>query len=185
MAPERARAAAEQAHRLYRELGDVHGLYAELAGLAGMWSEPNAQARAALQEALALERPDWPARERAWGQRARADVARAEGRLADSRTAREAELALRRDAGDERGRLRAMSHLANLALALGEVNEAVERGHELVAILRTQRAPLTLYAAQQNLIKALREQGNTDEAEELEREANLLTQSFGTPARES
>ena len=78
-----------------------------------------------------------------------------------------------------------MSHLANLALALGEVNEAVERGHELVAILRTQRAPLTLYAAQQNLIKALREQGNTDEAEELEREANLLTQSFGTPARES
>ena len=51
--PERARAAAEQAHRLYRELGDVHGLYAELAGLAGMWSEPNALARAALEEALA------------------------------------------------------------------------------------------------------------------------------------
>ena len=181
MAPERARAAAEQAHRLYRELGDVHGLYAELTGLAGMWSEPNAQARAALEEALALEQPDWPARERAWGQRARADVARAEGRLTDSREAREAELALRVAAGDERGRLRAMSHLADLALALGEVDEAVQRGRALVALLRAQRAPSTLCVALWNLIHAMRAQGDTEGAGALMPEASALASDFGMP----
>ncbi|HEX3139183.1 MAG TPA: hypothetical protein VHQ87_03970, partial [Rhizobacter sp.] len=182
--PERARAAAEQAHRLYRELGDVHGLYAELAGLAGMWSEPNAQARAALDEALSLEHPDWPARERAWGQRARADVARAEARLADSRAAREAELALRIAAGDERGRLRAMSHLADLALALGEVDEAVRRGRELVALLRAQRSPSTLCMALWNLIHALRAQGDAPSAEALEPEASALAQGFGVNVKQ-
>jgi hypothetical protein len=182
MAPARARSAAEHAHRLYRELGDVHGLYAELAGLAGMWNEPNAQARAALEEALALERPDWPARERAWGQRARADVARAEGRLADSRAAREAELALRIAAGDERGQLRAMSHLADLALALGEVDEAVQRGCTLVAALRLQRSPSTMCVALWNLINALRAQGDAEGAEALLPEARALAQDFGVPA---
>jgi predicted ATPase/DNA-binding winged helix-turn-helix (wHTH) protein len=182
-APERARAAAEQAHRLYRELGDVHGLYAELAGLAGMWNEPNAQARAALEEALSLERPDWPARERAWGQRARADVARAEGRLVDSREAREAELVLRMAAGDERGRLRAMSHLADLALALGEVDEAVQRGRALVALLRAHRSPSTLCVALWNLINALRAQGDEEGAEALTTEASALAQDFGMPAQ--
>jgi len=183
MAPERARAAAEQAHRLYRELGDVHGLYAEMTGLAGMWNEPNAQARAALEEALALEKPNWPARERAWGQRARADVARAEGRLSDSREAREAELLLRMAAGDERGRLRAMSHLADLALALGEVDEAVQRGRALVALLRAQRAPSTLCVALWNLIHALQAHGDVNGAEALMPEANALARNFGMPGQ--
>ena len=183
VAPERARAAAEQAHRLYRELGDVHGLYAELAGLAGMWQEPNVQARAALEEAVALEQPAWPARERAWGQRARADVARAEGRLADSRAAREAELILRVVAGDERGQLRAMSHLADLALATGQTDEAVKRGQELVAVLRTRRSPSTLCLALRNLIAALRAKGDTDEADALLPEASALAQDFGATGR--
>jgi len=184
-APERARAAAQHAHNLYRELGDVHGLYAELAGLAGMWHEPNAQARAALEEAMSLERPDWPARERSWGQRARADVARADGRLVDSRVAREAELMLRMAAGDERGRLRAMSHLADLALALGEIDEAVQRGRALVALLRAQRSPSTLCVALWNLINALRTKGDMSAAQALLPEANALAQDFGMPALRS
>ena len=185
VAPERARTAAEHAHRLYRELGDAHGLYAELAGLAGMWSGPNAQARAALEEALSLERPDWPTRERAWGQRARADVARAEGRLEDSRVAREAELVLRMEAGDERGRLRAMSHLANLALARGQVDEAVHKGEALVTLLRTQRLPSTLCSALWNLISALRARGDTERAETLIPEASALAQVFGTASKQN
>ena len=158
--PERSRAAADKAHRLYRELGDVHGLYAELTGLAGMWTDPDPQARAALEEAMALERPDWPARERAWGQRARADVARAEGRLEDSRVAREAELALRKQAGDERGRLRAQLHLADLALASGRVDEAVDRGRRLVEELRRSRAPATLAVALAQLNAAHKARGD-------------------------
>jgi len=172
--PARSRAAAEHAQALYRALGDGHGLYAQLTGLAGLWSSPHPAARAALDEALALERPDWPARERAWGQRARADVARAEGRLAESRTAREAELALRSAAGDERGALRARAHLADLALAMGEVDEAVRQGHDLVRSLRGHRAPATLCGALLNLIHALLARGSVDEAAALAPEAAQL-----------
>ena len=181
--PERARAAAERAHDLYRELGDVHGLYAELTGLAGMWSEAHPQAVAALQEALVLERSDWPARERAWGQRARADVARAHGALKESLAAREAELSLRTAAGDERGQLRALSHLANLALALGKVDDAVNQGQELVIRLRARRMPSTLCLALWNLIAALRAQGDFVGAENLRPEAEALSKAFGIPPK--
>ncbi|MEO8154994.1 MAG: winged helix-turn-helix domain-containing protein [Rhizobacter sp.] len=183
IAPERARTAAEHAHRLYRELGDVHGLYAELTGLAGMWSEPHPQAKAALEEAIVLEQTDWPARERAWGQRARADVARAQGQLEDSLAARECELALRIVAGDERGELRAMSHLADLALALGDANGAVHKGEQLVARLRTRRMPSTLCLALWNLIAALQAHGDEHGAECLRSEAKELAQDFGMPIK--
>ncbi|KQV98566.1 MULTISPECIES: winged helix-turn-helix domain-containing protein [unclassified Rhizobacter] len=172
--PGRSRGAADHAQSLFRALGDEHGLYAQLTGLAGLWHEPNPAARAALDEALALERPDWPARERAWGQRARADVARAEGRLADSRAAREVELGLRIAAGDERGAWRARSHLADLALAMGEVDEAVYLGHQLVDALRDKRAPATLCTAQLNLMHALLVRGSVDEAFALSHDALRL-----------
>jgi predicted ATPase/DNA-binding winged helix-turn-helix (wHTH) protein len=172
--PGRSRGAADHAQTLFRALGDEHGLYAQLTGLAGLWQEPNPAARAALDEALALEQPDWPARERAWGQRARADVARAEGRLADSRAAREVELGLRIAAGDERGAWRARSHLADLALAMGEVDEAAYLGHQLVDSLRGKRAPATLCTAQLNLMHALLVRGSVDEALALSHDALRL-----------
>lgn len=163
--PERARAAAARAQALYRQLGDVHGLYAELTGLAGMWREPNATADAALREALAMERPDWPARERAWGQRARADVARANGRMTESRIAREAELSLRTQAGDERGRLRALALLAELAHAEGCFDEAIDRWQGLIGELRGRRSAAALAAALRGLAKALTGAGRGQEAE--------------------
>lgn len=170
----KSRLAAEKAQALYRELGDAHGLYAQLTGLSGMWTELNAEGQAALEEALALEQPDWPARERAWGQRARAEIARAEGRLADSRTARRRELALREAAGDERGRLRATSHLARLALALGDTEEAAALAEELVAILRSKRMPAFLASSLRLLADAWRAQGETLKAEVLVSEASAL-----------
>ena len=86
-------------------------------------------------------------------------------------------------AGDERGQLRAMSHMADLALALGEVGEAVQRGRELVAILRARRSPSTLCVALWHLIGALRAQGDVKGAEALAPEANALAQDFGMPAQ--
>lgn len=172
--PERARAAAARAQSLYRQLGDVHGLYAELTGLAGMWREPNAIADAALKEALALERPDWPARERAWGQRARADVARAHGRLAESRDAREAELLLRTQAGDERGRLRALALLAELAHHEGQLDEAIARWQALIDELRGRRSAAALAAALRGLARTFALTGRAGEAEERLAEAENL-----------
>jgi predicted ATPase len=172
--PERARAAAGRAQALYRQLGDVHGLYAELTGLAGMWREPNVNADAALAEALTLEQADWPARERAWGQRARADVARAHGRIAESRAAREAELSLRAEAGDERGRLRALSLLAELAHTEGRFAEAITGWQALIAELRGRRSAPALAAALRGLAKALAEAGQVQEAERRLAEAAAL-----------
>jgi predicted ATPase len=177
---ERARAAAAKAQALYRQLGDVHGLYAELTGLAGMWREPNEMADAALAEALTLERPDWPARERAWGQRARADVARANGRLTESRIAREAELSLRTQAGDERGRLRALALLAELAHAEARFDEAIERWQGLIEELRGRRSAAALAAALRGLAKALEQAGRVQDAERCLAEAAALA-----PARHS
>lgn len=163
--PERARAAAAHAQALYRQLGDTHGLYAELTGLAGMWREPHATADAALAEALELEHQDWPARERAWGQRAKADVARAHGRMAESRVAREAELSLRTQAGDERGRLRALALLAELAHAEGHLDEAIDRWQALVDELRGRRSAAAQAAALRGLANALADAGRTQAAE--------------------
>lgn len=171
---ERSRAAADRAHTLYRELGDVHGLYAELTGLAGMWQEPNAQATAALEEALKLEQADWPVRERAWGQRARADVARARGALQESHAAREAELALRLEAGDERGRVKAMLALSELEIELGRFGEAERRSADAVTLLRSRRAPAMLKAALTLAARASTSLGDVDKALALELEASAI-----------
>ncbi len=171
VSPERCRAAAERAHALYRALGDVHGLYAELTGLAGLWREPDPRATAALEEALSLEDPSWPPRERAWGQRARADVARAQGWLEESLQARLAEIRLRCEAGDERGELRARLHLADLETALGRHAQAVQHAEDVVTSLRRQRAPALLRAALATLATAVRAGGDEQRARTIEREA--------------
>lgn len=177
--PARSRAAAREAAQRYLELGDVHGQFAQQTGEAGLYAAPDPRARAALDAAVRLERSDWPPRERAWGQRARADVARAEGRLADSRAAREAELALRTEAGDERGRLRALAHLADLALASGDAAEAVRRGRELLAEPALQRPSSTRCTALLNLAHALLVQGDVDGAAALLPSAAALALDFG------
>lgn len=173
--PERARVAATHALALYRKIGDVHGLYAELTGLAGMWREPNPAADAALAEAIELERPDWPARERAWGQRARADVALAQGLFAESRKAREGELSLRVLAGDERGRLRALCLLADLAHAEGRYEEAIHRWQAIVLELQSHRSTAARAAALHGLARALNSAGSAGEAAAREAEALALT----------
>jgi hypothetical protein len=73
--------------------------------------------------------------------------------------------------------------MADLALALGEVDEAVQRGRELVAILRTRRSPSTLCVALRHLINALRAQGDLTSAEALAPEASELAHDFGMPAQ--
>lgn len=172
--PERSRVAAAKAEGLYRQLGDAHGLYAQLTGLAGMASTPAAAAQRSLAEALSVEQPDWPPRERAWGQRARADVARTQGRLEDSIAARDTEISLRVAAGDERGELRARLHRADLQLAMNRVDPAVDEATQLVSQLRAQRSPETLAAALDVLIRALRAQGNELAASALQPEADAL-----------
>lgn len=159
---ERSRAAGERAQALYRELGDAMGLYAELTAIAGQTDHETA--RAALDEALALERADWPLRVRAWGWRARADLARAQQDWSASRDARAQELALRRAAGDERGALRAELHLADLTLALGDPEAAHAQASELAERLQGGRAALTLCLAQLLRVEAMLARGDVDGA---------------------
>lgn len=73
----------------------------------------------------------------------------------------------------------ALSHLADLSLALGTVDQAVRLGRELVATLRTQRAPSTLCVALLNLVNALLARGDTEDAATLAPEAGALALDVG------
>jgi hypothetical protein len=76
-----------------------------------------------------------------------------------------------------------MSHLADLALALGEIDESVKLGEALVSFLRVQRSRSTLCVALWNLIRALQAQGNSARAAVLMPEANGLAQDYGMPVQ--
>ncbi|MGA0611718.1 ATP-binding protein [Caldimonas sp. KR1-144] len=177
----RSREAGERAQALYRELGDALGLYAELTAIAGQSDAETA--KAALDEALQLERPDWPLRVRAWGWRARADVARIAQDWAASREARAQELALRRAAGDERGALRAELHLAELSLALGDAKAAEMQAGALVERLRRERASLTLCRALLLQMEALLAQSQADQAAGMAADVVRLARDGGALVR--
>ena len=78
-----------------------------------------------------------------------------------------------------------MSHLADLALALGEVDESVKLGEALVSLLRVQRSRPTLCVALWNLIRALKVKGDAAGAAALMPEANSLAQDYGMPVQRS
>jgi hypothetical protein len=69
--------------------------------------------------------------------------------------------------------------MADLALAMSEVDEAVYLGHQLVDSLRSKRAPATLCTAQLNLMHALLVHGSFDEASRLSREGVPLASDCG------
>jgi predicted ATPase/DNA-binding winged helix-turn-helix (wHTH) protein len=175
VSPARAIDAAERARFLYKDLADVHGLYAQLTGSAGLSTKSDPAAEAALAEALALERREWPARERAWGQRAIAEVARSHGRLEESRQARLAELALRVAAGDARGQWLAQWHLANLELDMGHVAQAIVLSRELVHVWQAKRNFAMCCRAMLLLFHALLLSGEVDEAAALARQVSDMS----------
>ena len=109
-------------------------------------------ADAALNEAQALERPDWPLRLRICFTDDRRRVAKYLGRMAQSLTLSRQYLQMRQDAGA--GTVPALSGLADSELAAGQAEAAVRTGLALVAQLEGTREEQELAHARLNLCAA-------------------------------
>ncbi len=136
--------AGADAGLLYRCLGAMATLHAK-AGNA-------AEADAAIAEAKALERPDWPLRLRMCHTDDQRRVAKYLGRMEASLTLSRQYLQMRQDAGA--GTVPALSGLADTELAAGQAEAAVRTGTALVAQLEGTREEQELAHARLNLCAA-------------------------------
>ncbi len=116
------------------------------------------RAAAALEAALALVRPDWPAYLQAELAGAEGKVAYFAGDMARSRTAMHVELRWRAETGSTHN-----PGLANLMMverAAGNAELAVQLGQRLIGKLAGSRAERTLHYARLNLVGAALDAGN-------------------------
>lgn len=131
-----ALAAAE----LYRRLDDARGRYLALSAVVGSLVAPLPQARRMLDEMTRLERPQWPPRLRRQRKWAEAAVLKSEGRMAEFLAAVRQALALANAAGADHAAVGLRSWLVEAHLALGQADEAVRVGRELILSVRAWRS---------------------------------------------
>jgi predicted ATPase len=155
------RAFAVQAAAIFRSIDDRAGLYRALCIAAQ--SPPFEESRGLLEQAQALERPEWPPLLRHYGARAEGVLLSREGRIEEGRAARERTLRLARAAGSERLIDAGLVTRADHALAEGKVEEAVHLGREQVRRRHLGKGPQSLWPLA-NLANALLQHGEVDEA---------------------
>jgi tetratricopeptide (TPR) repeat protein len=174
--------AGDRAVVLYRALGDRLGLYVALANFARALALNGhyAQAGAALYEASQLQQPHWPPAS-AWPALvARAALRSMQGRHEETLQLYEACLDLGKAVGDTQLIVDALLYLEQATSALGRVDEAVQRGRDLVARLKSEGLHSGEDVAVACLASALMEQGSLNEALATAREAvPLLRRSEG------
>ncbi len=175
--------ALERAIALCRETGDRHGLYFGLTGCVYQFTKLGRfdDARRALDELTALPTNDLPPGLLARLFTMRAHFLAACGDYEAAAADKLATLRVYERCGDERGIRQAQANLADMALARGQVQEAVRLGREHAASLR--RLPrMHLYdhaASFGNLSAALIRAGELGEAQQAGREAIALLQRRG------
>jgi predicted ATPase/DNA-binding winged helix-turn-helix (wHTH) protein len=168
MRPQRSRAAAEQALALARQLDtsqpDRYALYYALCALAHMVVQEDGAATAAqlLQEARAIEDPNWPPRRLLPGLRVQASIATARGQTQEALRLYRRLLDVGRAAGDHD--LVTLGNIADAELASGDAAAAVTSGTRLVALLRGMRNEGVMIHSRVNLAAAHLRLGQTDEA---------------------
>jgi hypothetical protein len=162
--------AAVRAAALYRELDDDQQRFEALtfAAAQGARFATVAETQAQMDEAAELERPEWPARQRAKLPFARCFWFARQGRMEEALACAERQVALCHDEGAEVGALYGMSNVTLMESLLGRPREALERtriaiarlhalgadagaGHlhfsELIALLVLERTDEALLAA--------------------------------------
>jgi len=162
IAPQRAIELSRRALAAFGPDGPVAERYRLLCSIAlcNARLQRTAEASEVLAQAQALERPDWPARLGLFGADAAGFAAAFSGdTLAAQRHFRRFQ-ALALQAGAEGGSTIVAHNLADIALSLGQVDEAVRQGRDLVARLRRQRNAYQLGFALGNLGAALLQQGD-------------------------
>jgi hypothetical protein len=134
--------AAVRAAALYRELGDEQRRFESLthAAIQGMRFGTVADMEAQIDEAAALERPEWPARQRGKLQFARAFWFARQSRFEEALACAQRQVAICREAGVEVGALYGMSNVTFMEIlaerptvASEHAAEAIERLHAIGA----------------------------------------------------
>ena len=131
--------AALQAAVLYRELGDDQARFDALvfAAVQGTRFASVAEMGAAIAEAVPLERPEWPARQRASLQFARCWCFARQGRIEEALACAQRQAAICRDGGVEVASLYAASNITMMELLLGRSQDALEHTRAAIARLHT------------------------------------------------
>ena len=131
------RDAAVRAVDLYRELGNAQRLYDALlfAAVEGTRFATPAQMEAAIVEAERLERPEWPARQRAKVPFARCWWFARTGRFEEALQCAQRQVAICQEAGVEIAALYAMSNVAMMEVLLGREAEALDHARAAIARL--------------------------------------------------
>jgi len=141
----------------WREQDDPRALYSALCGWADELARAGdfAGAEAALREAEALERADWPLRLLIQGPNTRGSVAMYHKDAAGYRRHRREVLRLAEQVGAARTALSARLGLGDAALLAEDYDEAATLSRTVVDELREQNRPFTLGIALENLSNAL------------------------------
>jgi predicted ATPase/DNA-binding winged helix-turn-helix (wHTH) protein len=129
--------AAVRAAALYRELDDDQRRFEALtfAAVQGTRFATVTDMEAEIDEAAALERPEWPARQRAKLQFARCFWFARQGRIEDALASAERQVAICRDDGVEVGALYATSNVTLMESLLGRSLEALDHARTAIARL--------------------------------------------------
>jgi len=130
----------------YRAADDAMGLFLALRCLAGSGALNPAQARAAVEEMLQLERPDWPARLRAQRLMAQVTVYRADGLLLEARHACEDLIMLTGAHGLDGMRSAARHDLACICLTMNDEPAAWLACQHILDEGRSRRDNFVLHA---------------------------------------
>ena len=173
---------AWRALEAYRTLGDRIGLYKALCSLGGAPREviDEAQAGALLEEAARLEDPAWSPRQRSRRQLALEWFHDLGGRFEAAREAGLQHVALARAAG-ALGEIPALSNLADTEFELGHSDVAIALCREAIERAAALGRPAAAVNAYGNMVPALLERGELDQAEEAIRAGRaLLVRGLGT-----
>jgi hypothetical protein len=143
----------------FRVAGDDSGLYEALYAVSACFQAFPDDAIKAAAEMGRIEWPHWPPSLRALRPIAESKARYAEGRMDDNRAALETALPLVLAGGADRLALIVLGNLADHALYIGPVEEAVARGTQLCELLRRGRRVSPLAFSLANLSAAQLHQG--------------------------
>jgi predicted ATPase len=180
--PSQWRDEASLALQAYRELDDRVGLYKALCSLGSVPRDviDEAQAGAYLDEAARLEDPAWSPRQRSRRQLSLEWFHDQGGRFEAAREAGLQNVALARAAG-ALGAIPALSNLADTEFVLGHSEVAIALCREAIERAAAIGRPAAAVHAYGNMVPALLERGELDQAEEAIREGrSLLVRGLGT-----
>lgn len=159
--------AARRARDLYRELGQPRREFSCLIRIATFFDfqDDHAQAEAALAEARALMRPDWPPEFRILMLRRESSNARSTGRIPEALALLRELIVASAATGDWRLEAMARGNLVDFVWETGPLEDAVREACALLDVLRARPVPHsdidTVYA---NAIGTLSEAGRIEEA---------------------